>query len=509
MLLLQILFLLLLVLASSNDNIRYTIVLDAGSTGSRCYVYRYDVAQPLYTIIEVAHMRVNPALSSFVGNATGLALQLSSLITFAKIHVHPPSIWSTTNITLKATAGLRAIPVDHQQYLIDMVSTVLAKSGFAFDPQDTGVISGEEEALYDVLAVNAALGKADSSSSGEDMWPFRLIAGDMGGSSQQIAFSLGSSDSRSPGEGTETQAGVEIGQSGTISGTVPPALRLCKADWRLSFRGYEDSDSSHGSDGRDSSNQGKTAGVSASSSMDIYAKSLEFMGLIAAMDTVLLTFYSNSTIASKTSTAILSQAAADKGEEGVDHTNTDGDTERKKATFVRKPEHPCLPSGKFPQHIELPEPWQKDVWGDVSQPLFGSGDFDECHRLVRSILVPLATQTLDLECVRQGRAHNSKTIVGMDNFPKVLEVLHLPQGVAVSPAEIRRRALVACRRPWEALLEDFPGFMPYRAQRACFGAAYVYSMLTDVYGIAPDDAEAFLPGDKASPLIDRSIDQYT
>ena len=37
--------------------------------------------------------------------------------------------------------------------------------------------------------------------------------------------------------------------------------------------------------------------------------------------------------------------------------------------------------------------------------------------------------------------------------------------------------------------------MPYRAQRACFGATYVYSMLVDVYGIEEDDKEAFLPID--------------
>jgi hypothetical protein len=79
-------------------------------------------------------------------------------------------------------------------------------------------------------------------------------------------------------------------------------------------------------------------------------------------------------------------------------------------------------------------------------------------------------------------------------------VLNLPQGVGVSPAEIRRRALLACRRPWQDLLADHPGFMPYRAQRACFGAAYVYAILTDIYGIAPDDDDAFLPVDQV-PLI--------
>jgi hypothetical protein len=40
-------------------------------------------------------------------------------------------------------------------------------------------------------------------------------------------------------------------------------------------------------------------------------------------------------------------------------------------------------------------------------------------------------------------------------------------------------------------LSDFPGYKPYRAQRACFGATYVYLMLTDVYGLNPND-KAFI-----------------
>jgi hypothetical protein len=48
----------------------------------------------------------------------------------------------------------------------------------------------------------------------------------------------------------------------------------------------------------------------------------------------------------------------------------------------------------------------------------------------------------------------------------------------------------------QELLADFPGFMPYRAQRACFGASYVYTILVDIYGIGEHDSEAFMPVDQ-------------
>lgn len=86
-------------------------------------------------------------------------------------------------------------------------------------------------------------------------------------------------------------------------------------------------------------------------------------------------------------------------------------------------------------------------------------------------------------------------LVGMHNFPKALEVLGIPQGISVAPSEVRRLAVLACKRPCEEMLADNPTFMPYRAQRACFSASYVYTMLEDVYGIEDDDKEAFLPVD--------------
>ena len=159
---------------------KYIIVMDAGSTGSRVYVYKYDEKYPLETIAEVAHMRVHPALSTFVNDSAGLTLQIEELVDFAMTST-PSSSWSSTSICLKATAGLRSIGLNDQNFLISTTAAVLRASAFLFDESKTKVISGEEEALFDILAVTALF---QSYKEGF----ITLGAADMGGSSQQIAF---------------------------------------------------------------------------------------------------------------------------------------------------------------------------------------------------------------------------------------------------------------------------------------------------------------------------------
>ena len=74
----------------------------------------------------------------------------------------------------------------------------------------------------------------------------------------------------------------------------------------------------------------------------------------------------------------------------------------------------------------------------------------------------------------------------MDNFPKILEILSINNGSHHSPYisidKIKKAGITVCHKRWDRLLLDFPGYMPYRAQRACFGAAYIYVVLKDIYG---------------------------
>ena len=170
----------------NDNNSHYEILLDAGSTGTRIYIYGYHIDDPILSLVEVAHRREIPALSSFYNNVVGLQNQMNLLLEFAKAHV-PNDLWSNSTIALKATAGLRSIPLNEQDWLLIQVKQLLNETGFNFVHEDTKVIEGEEEALYDLMAIMAASYSHKFliyGLSGEE----ELVAADLGGSSQQVAF---------------------------------------------------------------------------------------------------------------------------------------------------------------------------------------------------------------------------------------------------------------------------------------------------------------------------------
>jgi Golgi nucleoside diphosphatase len=236
---------------------KHIIVLDAGSTGSRIYIYKYDNTLPLETISEVAHKRVNPALSTFVNDSIGLTAQLNVLIAFAKT-ITPSSCWSSTNISLKATAGLRSLNIIDQEYLINVTNLALANSGFLSDPVNTKVISGEEEALFDLLAVTV-LFQTQDKGLGTKTHITSLGAVDMGGSSQQIAFSFTQKTNHLVGEnwynvsdGVNSVQSVVLDNFGGVQSIgsenqgerfeVPPVLSDmlgCRPDWRIHVPGTD------------------------------------------------------------------------------------------------------------------------------------------------------------------------------------------------------------------------------------------------------------------------------
>ena len=294
---------------------------------------------------------------------------------------------------------MRSLSDEHQNWLISQTSSILAASDFLFYSSDTKVISGEEEALYDFLAIKILLEKNEFTIPSSVT---SIGAADLGGSSQQIAFAYNKNNN--------------MNNNNSIIDDHIDTNNICSPDWLLG-------------------------------SNEIVAKSLKKRGLIAAMDEVISKFYDNSC------------------------SNSSSSTDDNEIKF-----HPCLPPGST------------DYYEDGNtEPLLGLGDFDLCLELVRNTL--LEDTYFDPKCL-YNHANYPYMIIGMDNYPKVLEVLKLNNGV-LAPHEIAVEGRIACKRTWTDLLSDFPGFKPYRAQRACFGAAYVYLMLTDVYGLSPND-KAFM-----------------
>ena len=463
-------YLLLTTLYVSEASPRFEVIADAGSTGTRIYVYAHDDESSviLDTLKEISHLRLVPALSTFYSNypdSSKLQEQIQQLVDFATTKV-PADMIAHTNISLKATAGLRTIPKEQQDWLVEEVRVVLRNSPFEFHDENTKVIDGEEESLYDFFAVKAAshlpetenilfntsiVGSARESGSAAAFNDNGFAAADLGGSSQQLAFLL---PSQAPGD-----------------------EQLCRPDWIISTPGGE--------------------------SLDVFAKSLNKLGLIAAMDQVLHLFYTSGpegirrtlvateekNIFASHNSQIAVTADGSTNSLGVDDIMggvTVVDVAVSDMAVYADDYHPCLPPGVFPNS-------DLNFLGDLPPILRGSGDFHQCRKLVQQMLqANNVTSVIDKNCAQH---IGKKVIIGLDNFPKALEMLHLADAkLRLSPAEIAVKGELLCKRSWEGVLADFPGFPNYRAQRACFSSAYIHTLLTDVFLVGELES-AFLPLD--------------
>lgn len=171
----------------------YAIVIDAGSSGSRALVYEYtsDITNNpsgLPKITQISNFKTKPGLSSF-----GLKLKGSydlwnshfkSLIEEAK-RIIPTNLQSSTPIYVQATAGMRLLPTNDRNRILQETCQVLSEnSEFIVEPcnDHVQVIDGDTEGLYGWLALNYLTDKL----SYNDQHPYGFM--DMGGASTQLAF---------------------------------------------------------------------------------------------------------------------------------------------------------------------------------------------------------------------------------------------------------------------------------------------------------------------------------
>ncbi|KAI9502052.1 Golgi apyrase [Coemansia spiralis] len=163
---------------------KYTVVIDAGSSGSRVMVYRRnDVTQPSNSSlprIEPAGqnwtLKTTPGISSF-DTQDGITSHLAPLLDFAT-SVVPQEEISQTPIYLLATGGMRLLPQTRQSWVLARAWTFAHTWGFLVPQTGFQVVSGELEGLLGWLAINYLMDTFDS--------PRGFL--DMGGASTQIVF---------------------------------------------------------------------------------------------------------------------------------------------------------------------------------------------------------------------------------------------------------------------------------------------------------------------------------
>lgn len=150
-------------------------VIDAGSTGSRLHIFTYDLDETKtpVDIHEIWSKKINPGLATIEANEKTIDAYLTALFSGAPLQ--------NTPVYFYATGGMRLISQTKQKlYYNEVQNWFNQQSGWQLLEAKT--ITGNDEALYDWLAVNYHLGTLKSSATE----PVGVM--DIGGASVQIVF---------------------------------------------------------------------------------------------------------------------------------------------------------------------------------------------------------------------------------------------------------------------------------------------------------------------------------
>jgi guanosine-diphosphatase len=171
--------------------IQYALMIDAGSTGSRIHVYKFNNCGPTPELENEVFEMTPPkqggaGLSSYDADAEGAAKSLDMLMDVAVKNV-PESYQACTPVAVKATAGLRKLGDEKSNKILEAVRTRLeTQYPFPVISKEKGgveVMPGEQEGVYAWITANYLLGKI----GGPDKTPTAAVL-DLGGGSTQIVF---------------------------------------------------------------------------------------------------------------------------------------------------------------------------------------------------------------------------------------------------------------------------------------------------------------------------------
>ena len=144
----------------------YAVVIDAGSTGTRAFVFTTDLlpdGSKIFHGYPCGKSRLG--LSSFAGNHSGASEMFLPLLDVASKFV-PVEHHKTTPLFVKGTAGMRLLDEASQERLWDSLVHYLRRNKdipFHIDRHNFGTISGHQEAFYAVLASNYIIGSIDGN----------------------------------------------------------------------------------------------------------------------------------------------------------------------------------------------------------------------------------------------------------------------------------------------------------------------------------------------------------
>lgn len=183
----------------------YGVVLDAGSTHTSMFVYKWtvsDVVKGTALVKQIGDCTVKDkdgkvkGISSYVADPEQAGKSLQSCIKRKAKKLIPSYLKDKSPIYLGATAGMRLLKETNPaaaDRILESVRRTLSSSPFMFKDDYARIISGEEEGLSSWITVNylnGALKDLQETSQKDGVLVSQKLVGalDMGGASTQMTF---------------------------------------------------------------------------------------------------------------------------------------------------------------------------------------------------------------------------------------------------------------------------------------------------------------------------------
>lgn len=175
--------------------VQYVNMIDAGSTGSRIHVYKFNNCGPTPELEnEVFKMTKkidgkSSGLSAYPDDPQGAAESLDILME-AAMEAVPEKLKGCSPVAVKATAGLRFLGPEKSQRILDAVRTHL-ETKYPFpvvsaERDGVSIMDGSDEGVYAWITTNYLLGNIGGPDESSTAAVF-----DLGGGSTQIVFEPG------------------------------------------------------------------------------------------------------------------------------------------------------------------------------------------------------------------------------------------------------------------------------------------------------------------------------
>ncbi|XP_072851835.2 ectonucleoside triphosphate diphosphohydrolase 1 isoform X2 [Pogona vitticeps] len=149
-------------------NSKYGVVLDAGSSHTNLYIYKWPAEKENDTgVVEQVHACEveGPGISSYAGAVEKAGVSLKHCMDWAK-EIVPQAKHHETPVYLGATAGMRLLRMENAETakrVLSAVEETLCLYPFKF--QGARILSGKEEGAYGWITLNYLLGNFKENSS--------------------------------------------------------------------------------------------------------------------------------------------------------------------------------------------------------------------------------------------------------------------------------------------------------------------------------------------------------